>query len=78
MVGKKGHGGSKRVDGSRNLSLEDLGPPPPLPRICILDADDSYTNSIVKLISDVYPAGSPEKAQIDERVIVLRGRDIGT
>lgn len=58
----------------------DVGPTaalPDLPRICILDADDSYTHSIVKLISDVYPDGSEARKQVDERVIVLRERDVG-
>lgn len=75
MVHKRS--GAKPKASSSSPPTTTTDPLPPLPRICILDADDSYTNSIVKLISDVYPPGSPERAQVDERVIVLRGRDIG-
>lgn len=43
-----------------------------LPRLLVLDADDSYTNNILALILSVYPPGSPQRASLENRVVVIR------
>ncbi|KAH9819658.1 ADC synthase [Melampsora americana] len=43
-----------------------------LPRLLILDADDSYTNNILPLISSVFPINSPQRASLENRVVVIR------
>ncbi|POW23512.1 hypothetical protein PSHT_00172, partial [Puccinia striiformis] len=44
-------------------------PVPEIPRLLILDADDSYTRNILDLILGVYPA---QHAQLESRVLILR------
>ncbi|KAI9609412.1 hypothetical protein H4Q26_007366 [Puccinia striiformis f. sp. tritici PST-130] len=44
-------------------------PVPEIPRLLILDADDSYTRNILDLILGVYPA---HHAQLESRVLILR------
>ncbi|KAG0144037.1 hypothetical protein CROQUDRAFT_95538 [Cronartium quercuum f. sp. fusiforme G11] len=46
--------------------------PVQLPRLLILDADDSYTNNILSLILSLYPSDSPQRASFENRVVVIR------
>lgn len=43
-----------------------------LPRLLILDADDSYTHNILSLILSVFPLNSPQRASVEKRVMVIR------
>ncbi|EGG09656.1 uncharacterized protein MELLADRAFT_77095 [Melampsora larici-populina 98AG31] len=43
-----------------------------LPRLLILDADDSYTNNILPLILSDFPIDSPQRALLENRVVVIR------
>ncbi|KAA1084295.1 Protein phosphatase PP2A regulatory subunit B [Puccinia graminis f. sp. tritici] len=52
--------------------LSSTDPLPDLPRVLILDADDSYTRNILDLILGIYPTGSPQAALLESRVLILR------
>lgn len=43
-----------------------------LPRLLILDADDSYTNNILPLILSAFPIDSSQRASLERRVVVIR------
>ncbi|PLW29772.1 hypothetical protein PCASD_17486 [Puccinia coronata f. sp. avenae] len=51
---------------------QTTGSLPDLPRILILDADDSYTRNILDLILGIYPSDPNRAAQIQSRVLILR------